>query len=67
MFMGPKTGKATTRPPEVRIVEVPEPKNITQDGADAADRLTSLESLKSEGLISEAEFNAKRQEILETI
>ena len=36
-------------------------------GHSAADRLKALEQLKTDGLISEEEYNSKRKEILEEL
>lgn len=46
--------------PEIHIEEEP-------DGGDAAERLRQLEDLRRQGLITEEEFAAKRQEILNTL
>lgn len=67
MIMAAMTGAGKTQAPKVRIVDSPESTKISQEASAATSRLASLESLKSQGLITEAEFNAKRQEVLETL
>lgn len=62
-----KTGAGKTQAPEVRIVDNSVLEKNNQESFSIASRLASLEHLKSKNLISEIEFNAKRQEILEKL
>jgi len=57
-------------PPEVRIVNTnPDPAIASSDQnvSSIKDRLAQLEALKSEGLIIEAEYTARRNQILSQI
>lgn len=58
-------GTQRTQPPEVRIARRSGRKDIARVGPDIASRLETLEALRSKGLISEAEFDAKRASILD--
>jgi H+/Cl- antiporter ClcA len=46
-------------------IEMPDAFNIREIGTSFDDKLRKIESLRKEGLISEQEFAAKRQEIME--
>lgn len=58
---------SSRKPPEVQIVNAEPEEDRTVSESDLRSRLTTLESLRAEGLISEAEFNLKRSKILEKL
>lgn len=75
-IVGATSNTRRSSPPDVHVVnnsetqgsnqERPQQPQTTQVEA-AASRLESLTSLKTKGLITETEFNAKRQKILEEL
>ena len=61
--MAPGPGEAPASPPEAPTPAGPPP-DASAPFAEAAQKLTRLQTLKDQGLISEAEFEARRKELL---
>lgn len=56
-----------SKPPEVRVVTEEPPSSPPVEESTFKKRLSELEALRNEGLITESEFNAKRQRILDEL
>ena len=56
-----------SKPPQVRVVEPNEPGPAPLAESTSKKRLADLEALRKDGLISESEFTAKRQRILDEL
>lgn len=66
IILAAMSGSDRSPPPEVRIVEASQSPTVDTAGEPAA-RLARLEELRSRGLISEVEFNSKRQQIIDSL
>ena len=51
----------------MRMPELPDPNAIAAATQDPQERLAKLEALKQAGLIDEAEYAAKRQQIIDAV
>ena len=50
---------------EIALGKKKKEKEVQKDGSSLAEKLKELQKLKDEGLITEAEFLAKKEELLE--